>query len=250
MHPDGCSRRDRPVSYCVLDFCPSKFGDPVSFHKFPRDEAQRNAWIEFVRATGRHFWTPGKSSMLCSLHFSSDAYESKYAVSFGIAKKRWLVSGAVPTVYPAAARSLLPSESGATSPKRQCVAEVGSDGVDLCEKTAIKETSSSTGLKKKVQAVSWPWGCGVIEKWATCIINHFYFSVRTAAARVTTAERRDELAVAIWVSLLNHIQKKHYDHSEEYANCEHGDLLPRKWIFPGAFPSSPVTFHLIHRDMF
>ncbi|XP_049527260.1 uncharacterized protein LOC119459292 isoform X4 [Dermacentor silvarum] len=91
----------------------------------------------------------------------------------------------------------------------------------------------TTGLKKKVQAVSWPWGCGVIEKWATCIINHFYFSVRTAAARVTTAERRDELAVAIWVSLLNHIQKKHYDHSEEYANCEHGDLLPRKWIFPG-----------------
>lgn len=74
-------------------------------------------------------------------------------------------------------------------------------------------------------------GCGVIEKWATCIINHFYFSVSTAAARVTTAERRDELVVAIWVSLLNHIQNKHCDHSEEYANCEHGDLLPRKWIF-------------------
>lgn len=158
MHPDGCSRRDRPVSYCVLDFCPSKFGDPVSFHKFPRDEAQRNAWIEFVRATGRHFWTPGKSSMLCSLHFSSDAYESKYAVSFGIAKKRWLVSGAVPTVYPAAARSLLPSESGATSPKRQCVAEVGSDGVDLCEKTAMKETSSSTALGHHSNTLSPPCG--------------------------------------------------------------------------------------------
>ncbi|XP_049520769.1 uncharacterized protein LOC125944391 [Dermacentor silvarum] len=48
-----------------------------------------------------------------------------------------------------------------------------------------------------------------------------------------TAERRGELAVAIWLSLLNHIQNKHCGHSKEYANCEHGDLLPRKWIFPG-----------------
>ncbi|KAH7973772.1 hypothetical protein HPB49_005091 [Dermacentor silvarum] len=135
-----------PVYYCALDFCPSKFGDPVSFHKFPRDDAQRNAWIDFVRATGQHFWTPGKSSVLCSLHFCSDAYESKYAVSFGIPKKRWLVSGAVPMVYPAAARSLLPSESGATSPKRQCVAEVESDGVDLFEETTMEERSSSTDI--------------------------------------------------------------------------------------------------------
>ncbi|KAH7933528.1 hypothetical protein HPB49_013384 [Dermacentor silvarum] len=528
-----------PVYYCALDFCPSKFGDPVSFHKFPRDDAQRNAWIDFVRATGRHFWTPGKSSVISSLHFCSDAYESKYAVSFGIPKKRWLVSGAVPMVYPAAARSLLPSESGASSPKRQCVAEVESDGVDLFEETTMEERSSSTekkmqspnhratwtdeetevlirlweenlgglrgqkrngkiyesmtaalarcgivktraqvhskmenlrskyrchtknrttgsggvpwrfywklhkflgtlpandaslavesscgelsvseivrsmetgqsgeeldlwttyelpvevpspqtveieegalgdlvfgslavvtstcqdghvlswhsqpkmkrfamgnvalaaailftgssptqvlrlfqsagiacfskrtydhlqrdimipavhqsnevtssgameleglkralkgledqkvcvcelvtdrhtqvrkhtrqnrpdiahlidawhvtkGLKKKLQAVSRSRGCGVIEKWETSIINHFYFSVRIAAARVMTAERRGELAVAIWLSLLNHIQNKHCGHSKEYANCEHGDLLPRKWIFPG-----------------
>ncbi|KAH7973773.1 hypothetical protein HPB49_005092 [Dermacentor silvarum] len=89
------------------------------------------------------------------------------------------------------------------------------------------------GLKKKLQAVSRSRGCGVIEKWETSIINHFYFSVRIAAARVMTAERRGELAVAIWLSLLNHIQNKHCGHSKEYANCEHGDLLPRKWIFPG-----------------
>ncbi|KAH9375312.1 hypothetical protein HPB48_009180 [Haemaphysalis longicornis] len=102
-----------------MDYCPSKFGDPVSFHKFPRDEAQRNVWVEFVRATGRHYWTPGKSSMLCSLHFTSEAYVCPYAASFDIPKKRSLVSGAVPTVYPVAARRLLRPESGATSPKRQ-----------------------------------------------------------------------------------------------------------------------------------
>ncbi|KAH7958600.1 hypothetical protein HPB49_003178 [Dermacentor silvarum] len=48
-------------------------------------------------------------------------------------------------VYPTAARSLLPSESGATSPKRQCVTEVESDGVDLFEETTMEERSSSTG---------------------------------------------------------------------------------------------------------
>lgn len=109
-----------------MDYCPSKFGDPVSFHKFPRDEAQRNAWVEFVRATGRHYWTPGKSSMVCSLHFTSDAYVCPYAASFDIPKKRSLVSGAVPTVYPDAARRLLRPESGATSPKRQvCIITSG-----------------------------------------------------------------------------------------------------------------------------
>ncbi|XP_037510221.1 THAP domain-containing protein 5 [Rhipicephalus sanguineus] len=134
----------KSTMYCVLDYCPSKVGDPVSFHKFPRDEEQRNAWRDFIRAAGRRYWTPRKTSLLCSLHFSSDSYQTKYAASFGIPKKRLLVPGAVPTVYPAAAQSLLPSESGATAPKRQCVAEVDSDGVILFKETAMEETSSTT----------------------------------------------------------------------------------------------------------
>ncbi|KAL1479759.1 hypothetical protein MTO96_034790 [Rhipicephalus appendiculatus] len=113
-----------PIYYCVLDFCPSKVGDPVSFHKFPRDEQQRNAWIDFVRATGRHCWTPRKTSMLCSLHFCSDAYQAKYAASFGIPIKGALVPGAVPTVYPTAAQSLLASERGATTPKRRVLRDI------------------------------------------------------------------------------------------------------------------------------
>lgn len=129
-----------PLYYCVLDFCPSKFGDPVSFHKFPRDEQQRNAWTDFVRAAGRRHWTPRKTSMLCSLHFSSDAYQSMYAASFGIPIKRLLAPGAVPTVYPAAALALLARESGAAAPEPQCV--VGSDKVNLY--VVIKKTSSST----------------------------------------------------------------------------------------------------------
>lgn len=57
--------------------------------------------------------------MLCSLHFSSDAYQSMYAASFGIPIKRLLAPGAVPTVYPAAALASLARESGAAAPERQ-----------------------------------------------------------------------------------------------------------------------------------
>ncbi|KAK8781227.1 hypothetical protein V5799_017431 [Amblyomma americanum] len=89
------------------------------------------------------------------------------------------------------------------------------------------------GLKKKLQAASCSRGCGVIEEWMTSIINQFYFAVKIAGRRVHTAAERGELAVAIWLPLLNHVQDKHCGHSGEYANCEHGDLLPRKWIFLG-----------------
>ncbi|KAH7961556.1 hypothetical protein HPB52_010422 [Rhipicephalus sanguineus] len=81
-----------------------------------------------------------------SLEKPAGMSKTKYAASFGIPKKRLLVPGAVPTVYPAAAQSLLPSESGATAPKRQCVAEVDSDGVILFKETAMEETSSTTGI--------------------------------------------------------------------------------------------------------
>ncbi|XP_075536996.1 uncharacterized protein LOC142572060 [Dermacentor variabilis] len=82
------------------------------------------------------------------------------------------------------------------------------------------------GLKKKLQAVSRSRGCGLIEEWITSIINHFYYSVKIGAGR-------GELAVAVWKSFLNHVQNKHCNHSDDYPHCEHGDLLPRKWIFAG-----------------
>ncbi|KAK8779232.1 hypothetical protein V5799_019425 [Amblyomma americanum] len=107
------------LTYCVMDFCPSKAGDGTALHKFPRDNEQRDAWIKFVRATGRHYWTPAKTSVLCSLHFTTDSYYNMYAAELGIPAQRRLRPGAVPTVYPAAALRLLAHETGATSPKRQ-----------------------------------------------------------------------------------------------------------------------------------
>ncbi|KAL1437442.1 hypothetical protein MTO96_048930 [Rhipicephalus appendiculatus] len=41
------------------------------------------------------------------------------------------------------------------------------------------------------------------------------------------------LAIAVWLSLLNHVQNKHTGHGLLYPECQHGDLEPRKWILPG-----------------
>ncbi|KAK8758466.1 hypothetical protein V5799_003901 [Amblyomma americanum] len=142
-----------PIS-CIVDFCPSKSGTEVTLHKFPRDAAQRQAWIDFVRAAGRHYWTPSKYSVICSLHFDSSSYECNpaYLAGFGIRAKRFLRPGAVPTLYPAEVQRLLAAESsqsGPPAPKRQCV--VGARGLpDSCEDAGIDETpdfsSSSTAL--------------------------------------------------------------------------------------------------------
>ncbi|KAH9384176.1 hypothetical protein HPB48_026169 [Haemaphysalis longicornis] len=42
-----------------------------------------------------------------------------------------------------------------------------------------------------------------------------------------------ELAVAVWRSILNHVQDIYDGHSELYRTCQHGQLQPRKWIYPG-----------------
>lgn len=138
---------------CAVDFCLSKSGTEAALHRFPRDAAQRQAWVNFVRATGRHYWTPSRYSVICSLHFDQSNYQCNpaYLASFGIRAKRFLRRGAVPTLYPAAAHCLLTAESGPTVTKRQCIA-VGASGLpDSREHVFIDETldfwSSSTALE-------------------------------------------------------------------------------------------------------
>ncbi|XP_037502479.1 uncharacterized protein LOC119376867 [Rhipicephalus sanguineus] len=41
------------------------------------------------------------------------------------------------------------------------------------------------------------------------------------------------MAVAVWMSVLNHIKDKHEGHSVLYPKCQHNELEPRKWLQPG-----------------
>ncbi|XP_067929791.1 THAP domain-containing protein 2-like [Watersipora subatra] len=74
----GCSNYPRK--------CPEK-----SFHSFPTAADRKDAWIKAVR---REQWTPSKSSVLCSDHFTSESYQ----VSPGIGKKARLKANTIPTL--------------------------------------------------------------------------------------------------------------------------------------------------------
>ncbi|KAL1475430.1 hypothetical protein MTO96_019636 [Rhipicephalus appendiculatus] len=75
--------------------------------------------------------------------------------------------GAMPTMYPAASLSLLRSESGATVPKHQCLAEVGSDEVNICKETAMEETSLGTARDHRPN-ISSPHGASATIGRSTC----------------------------------------------------------------------------------
>ncbi|KAH6930411.1 hypothetical protein HPB50_013347 [Hyalomma asiaticum] len=82
------------------------------------------------------------------------------------------------------------------------------------------------GLNKKIVQAAKSSGCQTIGLWSRSMVNHLYFSVKHG-------DGNGELAVAVWLSMINHIQDKHDGHSLQYERCQHGDLEPRKWIFPG-----------------
>ncbi|KAK8761720.1 hypothetical protein V5799_027013 [Amblyomma americanum] len=58
-----------------------------------------------------------------------------------------------------------------------------------------------------------------------------------------------DLTNAIWKSILNHVQDIHSGHGKVYDGCQHGDLLPRKWIYAGTDAYSKLTF-VLHNKRF
>lgn len=116
----------RNTKYCSVEACPSKSTDGAKLHYFPRDDAQREAWTEFVRGSGLNSWVPKKASRLCSLHFADDCYRLSPKLMSEFARQHTglrlhtnllLVPGAVPTIYVPTADD--PAHGGATEPKRR-----------------------------------------------------------------------------------------------------------------------------------
>lgn len=96
---------------CCIESCPTKKGDYVPLHSFPRENAERRqAWTNFVRATKGtgSVWTPSKTSRLCARHFTLDCYRSNNYVGKTMISStqdvpwqlysRWLRPDSVPTV--------------------------------------------------------------------------------------------------------------------------------------------------------
>lgn len=82
------------------------------------------------------------------------------------------------------------------------------------------------GINKKLLAAGKKKGCEILTEWAQSISNHTYWCA-------ATCQGEGELLKSKWLSLLNHVADIHQGHDENFPQCEHGDLEPRKWIKKG-----------------
>ena len=63
-----------PGKYCCVAWCDNndvRDSKKLSFHMFPKDE-RKAKWMDFV--SGGTGWTPSKSSVICSAHFTEDMF--------------------------------------------------------------------------------------------------------------------------------------------------------------------------------
>ncbi|XP_041463201.1 uncharacterized protein LOC121414191 [Lytechinus variegatus] len=97
----------------------------------------------------------------------------------------------------------------------------------------------SKGVGKKVHALAKQKDCEELVQWEPSITNHMYW------VAATCEEDEDDLRVAKWKSLMNHIQGIHEGHSEVFPKCLHGDLeaqgRKKKWLTPGTKVCEKLT---------
>ncbi|KAH7943462.1 hypothetical protein HPB52_008745 [Rhipicephalus sanguineus] len=98
--------------------------------------------------------------------------------------------------------------------------------VDIGADCEMNEVEKAGGVIKKLLQAAKTTSCTAIGLWSRSIVNHLYFAVQRGGGN-------GDLAVAVWLSITNHVQDKHHGHSSLYDRCQHGDLEPRKGIFPG-----------------
>ena len=87
------------------------------------------------------------------------------------------------------------------------------------------------GVQKKVMGLAKKKDCELVSKWQQSIVNHIYW------VAASTTDEEEELRLAKWTSLKNHLQNIHEGHGELFPACLHGELEGRerqkKWLRPG-----------------
>ncbi|CAH1256697.1 ZNF777 [Branchiostoma lanceolatum] len=81
----------------------------IILHAFPKNEKVREEWARNVRRTrgprpGEKVWTPTKSSLLCSAHFSEECFDPvpgiKKMLGLDVRHGRKLLPGVIPSIFP------------------------------------------------------------------------------------------------------------------------------------------------------
>ena len=99
-------------------------GERVSFHSFPKDKKQIDAWIVKIKRDVGHNFTITKYTRICSRHFTSSDFRITPA------KKKYLKDGSTPTVFawskPKIKRTSRESASDAMQPDLENLTEMES----------------------------------------------------------------------------------------------------------------------------
>ena len=78
-----------------------------------------------------------------------------------------------------------------------------------------------------------PVDCEDVAAWELSVNHHVYW------VAASTNDDEEEMRIAKWTSLANHIQgvHVHHGHSDMFPRCLHGDLneaeRKKKWLKPG-----------------
>lgn len=102
------------------------------------------------------------------------------------------------------------------------------------------------GISKKISAASRSRDCADLGPWNHSISNHLYWTASNASSK--------EEAVAMWTSVVNHVQDVHHHNSDVFPSCLHGDLSgddrDKAWLPDGKY-FSHISFssHLICQEI-
>ena len=91
---------------CVAGGCNRSTEGGFSLHTFPKDPTRKVKWSSNVRRWRSDWNGPTDHSVVCSLHFTRDCFESSVVLSEQMGmppEKRILKSTAIPTLFPKAA---------------------------------------------------------------------------------------------------------------------------------------------------
>ncbi|KAJ0180308.1 hypothetical protein K1T71_003712 [Dendrolimus kikuchii] len=86
------------MTFCAIKVCRNykrrtKTASEVTYHRIPTDPIVRSRWVDIIRKShGEAFWTPTKTTVVCSDHF-----HLKYLYFVGNQKRRRLKKEAVPS---------------------------------------------------------------------------------------------------------------------------------------------------------
>ena len=69
----------------------------VSYHRLPQEKKMRKIWLNRVRRDNPPQY---KSCYVCSMHFTSDCFETSLMESFGMKSKARLKEESIPSIFP------------------------------------------------------------------------------------------------------------------------------------------------------